>query len=78
VQKTWGTFLNGKTASYLANVGQMQEMRELEHDVLFLNFLPIDRALHEDSPADGQHALRSHSRRPGNPGEVSRRVRQAL
>ena len=54
VQKTWAPFLDGKTASYLANVGQLQELRELNHDVLFLNFLPIDRALHEDLQQTGR------------------------
>lgn len=38
VQKTWSPFLNGKTARYLANIGQLQDLRALEHDVLFLNF----------------------------------------
>ncbi|BCM94552.1 hypothetical protein IAD21_06459 (plasmid) [Abditibacteriota bacterium] len=54
VQKTWSPFLNGKTARYLANIGQLQDLRALEHDVLFLNFLPIDHALHEDSQQTGR------------------------
>lgn len=57
VKKEWADGLNGKGAAYLPYVGDLQGMTTREHDIYFLNFLPIDLALHEDARQTG----RSHA-----------------
>ncbi len=55
VERTWtSSILKGKTATYLTSIGQLRDLRELVHDVYFLNFLGIDDCLHEDSQKTGQ------------------------
>ncbi len=57
VKKEWTGILGGKSATYLPFIGDLQKLASLEHDVYFLNYLPIDQALHEDARATG----RSHA-----------------
>lgn len=55
--KKWSDVLKGKTAGYLPYIGDLQNLTQREYDVYFLNFLPIDQSLHEDTRATG----RSHA-----------------
>jgi len=57
VAKRWGPILGGKQVKYLQNIGELQQERVLAHDVYFLNYLPIDIALHQDNRDSG----RSHA-----------------
>ncbi len=57
VAKVWGPILGGKQVKYLQNIGELQQERALAHDVYFLNYLPIDIALHQDNRDSG----RSHA-----------------
>ena len=60
VKKEWAGFLGGKSAAYLPFIGDLQRLTasgQREHDVYFLNYLPIDQALHEDARTTG----RSHA-----------------
>ncbi len=54
VGKVWGATLPGRKMKYLQNIGELQQERSLTHDVYFLNYLPIDEALHEDSRDTGR------------------------
>lgn len=53
---TWGPMLSGrgKSVDYLANLGELQHLGEREHDLYFLNYLPVDHVLHEDVRQTGQ------------------------
>lgn len=57
VAKVWGPILGGKQVKYLQNIGELQQERALAYDVYFLNYLPIDIALHQDNRDSG----RSHA-----------------
>jgi hypothetical protein len=57
VKKEWGSVLGGKSTAYLPFIGELQNLTAREHDVYFLNYLPIDQALHEDARTTG----RSHA-----------------
>ena len=57
VKKEWAGILGDKSAAYLPYIGDLQKLTALEHDVYFLNYLPIDQALHEDARTTG----RSHA-----------------
>ncbi len=48
VAKVWGAVLEGKKVKYLPNIGELQQEHILTHDLYFLNYLPIDQALHKD------------------------------
>ncbi|MDP9315047.1 MAG: PglZ domain-containing protein [Chloroflexota bacterium] len=56
IQKSWGPIVAaaGKSVSYLPNLGTLQRLEERAHDVYFLNYLPIDEALHDDAQQMGQ------------------------
>ena len=54
INKAWSSLLQEKKARYLHNIGELQQERLLSHDVYFLNYLPIDEALHEDSRDSGR------------------------
>ena len=59
VETYWDRKFNGKRAAYLSNLGQLQQLEKLEHDLYFLNFTPTDQILHEDNQQTGQpHAER--------------------
>jgi len=57
VANVWEPILHGKKVKYLQNIGELQQERALAHDVYFLNYLPIDIALHQDNRDSG----RSHA-----------------
>jgi len=48
ITREWAPVLKGKTVHYLENIGELQQLREQVHDVYFLNYLPIDKILHQD------------------------------
>src|SRR5205807_5958319 len=57
VKQAWAPLIAEKKVTYLANIGELQQEHQLTHDVYFLNYLPIDEALHEDNRDSG----RSHA-----------------
>ncbi len=57
IANEWEPILHGKKLKYLQNIGELQQERALAHDVYFLNYLPIDIALHQDNRDSG----RSHA-----------------
>jgi len=64
VSKVWGELLakSGKSAGYLSTIGELQTLGEQKHDVYFLNYLPVDEALHESSQKIGmEHTERVYS-----------------
>jgi hypothetical protein len=56
IAKAWAPILTraGKSAAYLANIGELQRLRECQHDLYFLNYLAVDDALHRDAAQTGQ------------------------
>ncbi len=54
VANEWEPILHGKKVKYLPNIGELQQERALAHDVYFLNYLPIDIALHQDNRDSGR------------------------
>src|SRR5439155_19906079 len=54
VANEWEPNLHGKKVKYLPNIGELQQERALAHDVYFLNYLPIDIALHQDERDSGR------------------------
>lgn len=54
VHQSWSETLGEKKAIYLPDIGALQGMKEREADLIFLNFLPIDEALHKNSRHTGQ------------------------
>jgi len=57
VKKEWGSLFSGKSAMYLPYIGDLQSLTVREHNIYFLNYLPIDQALHDDARTTG----RSHA-----------------
>jgi hypothetical protein len=57
VVNVWEPMLHGKKVKYLRNIGELHQERALAHDAYFLNYLPIDIALHQDNRDSG----RSHA-----------------
>ncbi|MCK4452051.1 MAG: PglZ domain-containing protein, partial [Anaerolineae bacterium] len=49
----WGSALGGRRVRYLPHVGALRSVKRREHDVYFLNYLPIDEALHDDEQQTG-------------------------
>ncbi len=79
VSGEWNPILQpvGKSAAYLPNTGALQDLRKLEHDLYFLNYLPIDEALHRDSREVGQeHAVIVHNYLEGLVKSVSEFTRR--
>lgn len=63
VQAEWQPLLGQKSVSYLANLGELQQLTTLSHGVYFLNFLAVDRALHQDAQETGRphhEVIRDH------------------
>ena len=61
----WEPTLNGRRVCYLPHIGAMRSVKRRKHDVYFLNYLPIDRALHDDEQQTGisySAAIRQHLR----------------
>lgn len=56
IAQEWGRILQPahKTVAYLANLGELQSLAERAHDLYFLNYLPVDKALHDDAKETGQ------------------------
>ena len=54
VSNEWNSELDGGTAGYLANIGELQKLPQLSHKLYFLNFLLIDELLHQDNRSTGR------------------------
>jgi len=59
VEDTWSNALNGRKVRYLPHIRGLREIKQREHDVYFLNYLPIDIAFHQDEEHVGFHLLSS-------------------
>ncbi len=61
ISKTWDGILkpHGKSALYLENVGEFQNLIVLNEKIYFLNYLPVDKILHGSAQTYGQE----HERR---------------
>ena len=65
VEETWEQALTGRRVRYLAHIGALREVKHREHDVYFLNYLPVDMTLHQDEEQVGishAQAVRSYLR----------------
>ncbi|MGA9348015.1 MAG: hypothetical protein WBW48_04330 [Anaerolineae bacterium] len=51
--EAWGPALGGRRVCYLPHVGALRSVKRREHDVYFLNYLPVDEALHDDEQQTG-------------------------
>jgi hypothetical protein len=61
VQEKWST--GKRKAEYLPNIGALQQLAILDKDVYFLNFLPVDEALHQNAQDIGRthgEVIREH------------------
>jgi len=54
IEKDWSGFMGSKKFIYLPNLGALNKIRRVEHDVYFLNYLSIDELLHEDEDELGK------------------------
>ncbi len=62
VQETWEQALRGRRALYLPHIGALRAIKRREHDVYFLNYLPLDMAFHQDEEHVGiSHAQAARS-----------------
>ena len=62
VEETWSARLN-KRVLYLSGIGDLRAIASRQHDVYFLNYLPIDISLHQSENATGvshAHAIRAY------------------
>lgn len=65
VKQVWESALKGRKVCYLPHIGALRRVKQQEHDVYFLNYLPIDIAFHQDEQHTGishAQAARSHLR----------------
>ena len=53
ILEAWDSALSGRRIRYLPHVGALRSVKQREHDVYFLNYLPVDDALHEDEKQTG-------------------------
>ena len=53
VEHTWSKALNNRRIRYLPHIGALRDIKQREHDVYFLNYLPIDIAFHQDEEQVG-------------------------
>ncbi|RLC91048.1 MAG: hypothetical protein DRI77_14280, partial [Chloroflexi bacterium] len=51
--KAWEPALGGRRVRYLPHVGALRSVKRREHDVYFLNYLPVDETLHDDEQQTG-------------------------
>jgi len=51
--EAWEPTLGGRRVQYLPHVGALRSVKRREHDIYFLNYLPVDDALHEDEQQTG-------------------------
>jgi len=49
----WEQALGGRKVRYLPHIGALRAIKHREHAVYFLNYLPVDEALHEDEQQTG-------------------------
>jgi len=49
----WEPALGGRRVRYLSGIGVLRSVRRREHDVYFLNYTPVDQALHDDEGQTG-------------------------
>jgi len=49
----WEPALGGRRVRYLPDVGALRSVKRREHDVYFLNYTPVDQALHDDEQQTG-------------------------
>jgi len=49
----WEPVLGGRRVRYLSGIGALRSVRRQEHDVYFLNYTPVDQALHDDEQQTG-------------------------
>lgn len=62
VQQTWEQALTGRRVCYLPHIGALRAIKRREHDVYFLNYLPLDVAFHQDEQQMGiSHAQAARS-----------------
>ena len=62
VEETWSEALHNCKVCYLPHIKALREINEQEHDVYFLNYLPIDIAFHQDEEQVGiSHAQMTRS-----------------
>ena len=62
VEEAWTGRLN-RRVKYLANIGEFRQVLKREHDVYFLNYLPLDITLHQSENQTGishAQAIRSY------------------
>jgi hypothetical protein len=52
VEKTWDIRLKKKIL-YISNIGEFRGISKREHDIYFLNYLPLDITLHQDDNQTG-------------------------
>lgn len=65
VEETWEQALTGRRVRYLPHIGALREVKHRQHDVYFLNYLPVDMTLHQDEEQFGishAQAVRSYLR----------------
>ncbi len=51
--EAWEPVLGGRRVRYLPHVGALRSVKRQQHDVYFLNYLPVDEALHDDEQQTG-------------------------
>ena len=62
VEETWGQALSGRRVRYLPHIGALRAVKRREHDVYFLNYLPLDMTFHQDEEQVGiSHAQAARS-----------------
>jgi len=62
VEETWTNALNNRKVHYLPHIKALREIDKRDHDVYFLNYLPIDIAFHQDEEQVGiSHAQMTRS-----------------
>jgi hypothetical protein len=53
VLEAWKPIVGKRRVRYLSSIGALRSVRQRDHDVYFLNYLPVDIALHEDEQQTG-------------------------
>jgi len=54
VDKSWQPILHEKRVTYLPNIGALQGLGGLDHDMYVLNYLRVDKLLHDDEQELGR------------------------
>ena len=54
IVEDWPKYLGVKKVKYLRNLSELEKIDSIEHDIYFLNYLPIDNVLHEREDAIGE------------------------